>query len=74
MMLWTWQLVNPSFWFALSDALSANPDMAEVDANTDVVVAHPHEVIHDLTEVLREWQGWRTFVVRYYPEYPLNIP
>ena len=71
-MLWTWQIINPRFWYAESDApLGDNPGEEEVDANTAYVMARPGELIHDLTEVMRDWQGWRTFVMRYYPQYPL---
>jgi len=74
--LWTWQIASPIFWFARSDyALAGLHSADEIEDNTAYVMARPHEVIHDLTEVLREWQGWRTFVVRYYPEYsPLSAP
>ena len=72
-MLWTWQIYSPTLWFAKSNSpLGDNPGMEEVDANTSYVMARPGELIHDLIEELRDWQGWRTFVVCYYPGYPLN--
>jgi len=70
-MLWTWQIVNPTFWVARSDyALAGLHSAADMDDHTAYVMARPTELVHDLIDVLREWQGWLTFVVRYYPEYP----